>query len=200
VYTVVVSSAAITYLVPHTFYNGSYPVTPLSDGNHGDFIVKGALEYEPWFQCGVGVVVTRVVRYAVPAVRTHFWAPTATKGTLIVKGAWSGQSAVSVPVTLRSGDSNVTVTLVADQSSGISLWWPVGLGGHSLYNVTAAFQPSAGGDTVATTRAIGFRFVALVTGNDTDPGTGGLVVSLLLLRKPPVAHRCTGWQSTSPRT
>lgn len=41
VYVVTVTSAAITALVPHTFYNGSFPTAPLQDGNHAPFIVNG---------------------------------------------------------------------------------------------------------------------------------------------------------------
>lgn len=40
VYVVSVSSAAITHVVPHVFYNGSYPVGPLQPGQHGDFEVQ----------------------------------------------------------------------------------------------------------------------------------------------------------------
>ncbi len=35
-----VGVAAITHVVPHVFYNGSYPVGPLQPGQHGDFEVQ----------------------------------------------------------------------------------------------------------------------------------------------------------------
>jgi len=142
VYIATVTSAAITALVPHTFYNGTFPTQPLQDGNHAPFVVQ---------------------------VRVHLWAPAAVKGTVTVSGAWPGSSSsASTLVQVPQGSSNVTLTLVATAGS-ISLWWPVGLGGHSLYNVTASFQPFVSGPNPTTTRKIGFRFAALVTGNDTDP-------------------------------
>lgn len=42
-YLVTVSSAAVTALVPQTFYNGTFPITPLSDGNHAPFVVNGTV-------------------------------------------------------------------------------------------------------------------------------------------------------------
>ena len=50
----------------------------------------------------------------------------------------------------------------------VKLWWPVGHGDQPLYNLTTVFKPGAG-EEVSTDRRVGFRFFALVTGNDTDP-------------------------------
>lgn len=50
----------------------------------------------------------------------------------------------------------------------MKLWWPSGAGEQHLYNITATFAPT-GGLPVSTKRRLGFRFFALVTGNDTDP-------------------------------
>ena len=106
------------------------------------------------------------------AVRAHFWAATAIKGTLTVTGAWNGTSSTaSTMLLLQPGESNVTLSIVAEASS-IQLWWPVGMGAHPLYNVTATFMPAYAGPSPTSSRRIGFRFAALVTGNDTAPGEG----------------------------
>ena len=50
------------------------------------------------------------------------------------------------------------------------LWWPAGVGGQPLYRVNATLlHPAHGSAAVTAERSIGFRHVALVTGNDTDP-------------------------------
>ena len=41
VYLVGVSTAAVTYTVPHVYYTGSFPVMPLADGAHAPFEVRG---------------------------------------------------------------------------------------------------------------------------------------------------------------
>ena len=51
VYLTSVSSAAITHVVPHTFYNGSYPVGPLQPHRHGDFQVQVGGIYLHTFIC-----------------------------------------------------------------------------------------------------------------------------------------------------
>ena len=63
----------------------------------------------------------------------------------------------------------------------MALWWPAGAGAQPLFsvNVSLACGAPAGRQTttlhggrasVSATRRIGFRHVALVTGNDTDAG------------------------------
>ena len=139
--TVASASAAITHVVPHVFYLGAFPVAPLSDADNGGFSV---------------------------AVRVHMWAPAGgATGTLSVSGAWPGAQATA-PVSVGAGESNVTVTLAAPTGS-VRLWWPAGTGGaQPLYEVRASFAPAAGAPVAAEPRRIGFRFVALTTGNDTD--------------------------------
>ena len=101
----------------------------------------------------------------------HLWADAPTSGTVTVAGEW-GKSE-SKQVSLIKGDN--MVSLDVDASSDVTLWWPNGLGTQKMYNVTASFavsQRSTGGSqataAVSASRRIGFRFVALVTGNDTD--------------------------------
>eukprot|EP01062_Namystynia_karyoxenos_P017405 TRINITY_DN163_c0_g1_i1.p1 TRINITY_DN163_c0_g1~~TRINITY_DN163_c0_g1_i1.p1 ORF type:complete len:1043 (+),score=341.75 TRINITY_DN163_c0_g1_i1:110-3130(+) len=139
VYLVPVTSAAISHVVPHTFYKGPYPAAPIAPGRHGGFEVR---------------------------VRLHLWAPAPVSGTVAVSGAWGEQA--SAPVSVPAGDSNVTLTLTASAKQ-VELWWPAGLGSQPLYNVSATFTPAAGGAAVSAQRRIGFRTFAIVTGNDTDP-------------------------------
>lgn len=134
-------SAAITHLVPHVFYTGDFPIVPLTAHKHADFNVT---------------------------VRVHTWAPEATKGTLHVHGEWGADRSVSLDI--KKGNSSSTVTLTAS-ATDISLWWPAGMGQQPRYNVTASLTVQGGGSgPIAVTRKIGFRFFAVVTGNDTSPG------------------------------
>ena len=48
------------------------------------------------------------------------------------------------------------------------LWWPVGLGPARLHTLAVDVAPEHGA-ALAAQRRVGFRTVALVTGNDTDP-------------------------------
>eukprot|EP00040_Diaphanoeca_grandis_P034655 m.215991 g.215991 ORF g.215991 m.215991 type:complete len:1074 (-) comp33200_c0_seq2:397-3618(-) len=148
-----VSHAAVTDVAVYTFYTGDYPTTPLIDHHHDDFDVQ---------------------------VRVHVWAPAASVGELTVAGAWSASSSKSQTIQLKAGSNNITLNLVAS-ASDIQLWWPAGSGklgpfGASpmLYNVSVSLSQTVEHKTVSpaplvTQRRIGFRTVALVTGNDTDP-------------------------------
>ena len=140
VYLAYVSNVAVTDVVPLVFYQGPFPIAPLSRQTVGDFQVQ---------------------------VRLHFWAPMATNGTVQVIGSWS-TGTLSENVVLPAGESNYTLTLGAAAGS-VDLWWPSGAGAQPLYDVTAIFIPTSGQKLTTAPRQIGFRFVALVTGNDTDP-------------------------------
>merc|ERR1712232_82372 len=97
--------------------------------------------------------------------RVHFWAPAATKGTVTIKGSWgaSANQEVDVP----AGNSSVTIVLDA-AAKDIKLWWPAGFGAQNMFDVSASFD-AANKFHIETSRKIGFKYVALVTGNDTDP-------------------------------
>jgi hypothetical protein len=138
VYVTTVESAAITSVVAHTFYKGAYPTEPLG-AQHGGFAVTTAV---------------------------HLWADAPTSGTITVAGDWGAK--VSKQVALVKGDNKVSIDV--DAGSDVSLWWPNGLGSQKLYNVTASFSAAGPQATavVSASRRIGFRFIALVTGNDTD--------------------------------
>ena len=122
------------------FYRGAYPTVPLVDGQHGGFRVD---------------------------VRVFFSAAVRTQGALVVQGSWRGASA-QAHLVLPAGESNATVSLTAE-ARDVDLWWPHGLGRQPLYNLSVRYTASAGGSAVHTQRVVGFRYAALVTGNDTDP-------------------------------
>jgi beta-mannosidase len=143
------NDVAITAVVPLTHYLGAYPVGALVDGAHAGFTVN---------------------------VTTHLLVPEGgAQGTVTVSGTWSGCVPVSSPLTtFPAGDASVTLTLAAPAASML-LWWPNGLGGQPLYNISAAWAPasaaaaaSAAATTVTSVRRLGFRVPALVTVNDTN--------------------------------
>ena len=157
-------SAAITHVISHTFYAGGHPTTMLSDDSHKGFVVN---------------------------VTTELWGatPQSTAGTLSVLGGWPG--AVSVSKKVDAGSVSATVTLPASQTLGARLWQPNGHGEQVRYTLTATFTPSTSilfSDTTPSvaTRLVGFRHIAMVTVNDTDPaivaraasqdGTGSLTM------------------------
>lgn len=132
---------AISHVTPQVFYNGDYPVFPLAEHTHAGFRVKVDVFMNTYTAAATGVV--------------------------IVKGAW-GQ-ANTTTATLNLGENKVTVWLQAP-ASNIELWWPTGLGAQKQYNISVTFTNSNGALAGPTaSRMIGFRYFALVTGNDTDP-------------------------------
>jgi beta-mannosidase len=85
---------------------------------------------------------------------------------------------VQKPISIPAGESNVTLSVEAE-ASAINLWWAVGMGGTAtggsqpLYNISISFVADtphrSTAPSVRSVRRIGFRYFALVTGNDTDP-------------------------------
>ena len=135
--------AAIEHVGVSTLYLGSYPTAPLTDTAHGDFAVR---------------------------VKVAMRAAAATSGSLTVLGSWGGaNSSATVPASLPAGASDVTVSIGAGTEA--ALWWPLGLGPQQLYNLTVTFVPAAGSAPVSAVRRIGFRVFAIVTGDDSDPGS-----------------------------
>ena len=89
-------------------------------------------------------------------------------GTLTVIGSWPGASAVTVKV--NQGATSATATLPASQTVNARLWQPHGHGEQVRYSVSATFTPDcATASAAVATRLIGFRHIALVTVDDTDP-------------------------------
>ena len=135
--------ALITAVATEVLYKGPYPAAPLTDATKGNFEVR---------------------------VRVHVHSHTAWSGSVQVNGSWSNDAVAMVqPQQLvPAGESNFTV-VVAAASEDVSLWWPVGLGERPLYNVSARLVSSDGGSaSESAVRRIGFRTLAIVTGNDTD--------------------------------
>lgn len=144
VYLLPVPDAAITQLVPHTFYAGGHPTALLEDNNHAGFKV---------------------------VVRCEIFAPSqGVAGHVSVLGGWPGAVAVdSQQVTLEQGVNNITLELLPEQTRGARLWHVNGYGDQIRYNISATFTPArAGAANVSASRLIGFRHLALVTVNDTD--------------------------------
>ena len=92
-------------------------------------------------------------------VHVYSHAPTTIDATVSVAGS-SKLLRQAVP----AGESAVSLTL---DVHGPSLWWPRGHGAQSLHNLNVTIQ-AATGEPVQTSRSIGFRTLALVTGNDSD--------------------------------
>ena len=141
-------SAAIEHFVPHVFYNGPYPASALREGHHGDFRVH---------------------------LTAHLWSATTSKGSITFRNEW-GDSPCTVPnvVVPVSKTTMVNCSFTATASQ-IRLWWPnnVGKGTHPLYGVSVEYvsenTASVTSSPVSTSRKIGFRTFAIVTGPDENP-------------------------------
>jgi len=70
-------------------------------------------------------------------------------------------------VAVPAGESVQTLSFEVTAAQ-VQLWWPTGMGKQQLYELDVTFTPDSG-KAVTTQRRAGFRYFALVTGNDTDP-------------------------------
>ena len=152
VYLVAAPSVALTHLSPLVFYTGPYPTVPLTD----------AATAGPW---NVSVRV-HLASAAAPG-------SAAAAGTLTVSGGWPGAAPVSLPVSVPAGAEAVASATLVVPPGAVALWWPAGLGAQPLYSVTATFTPGSGAapasPPVSVSRRIGFRTLALVTDDDSEP-------------------------------
>jgi len=85
---------------------------------------------------------------------------TGGKQDVTLTGDWGASTTATLHV--PPGRSNFTLTVPAFRGD-VKLWWPVGMGAQPLYNLTVTVGSNS------ASRRVGFRYFALVTGNDTDP-------------------------------
>ena len=141
------ATVALQHLQARIYYNGSYPTAPLTDT-----------------MAGAWTVVARV----------HLVVPQPTHGTVTITGSWGGSATRAVAFRGdKDGEDIVELTLRVPAGQ-VSLWWPNGLGEQTLYNLTATVSMHSPNSDAVTTlmvnRRVGFRFVALVTADDSEPG------------------------------
>jgi len=134
-------SASITHVVPKVFYQGKYPTKALVDGEHEGFKVK---------------------------LKVFLSAKSATFGSLAVQNSWDHAIYIAA-MTVPEGNSSALIEMNAS-AKDIKLWWPIGMGDQPLYDLSVTFEPNnTPSASVTAHRKVGFRYFALVTGNDTDP-------------------------------
>ena len=132
----------LTDIAPLITYAGPFPTEPLSDGSHAGFLLN--------------LTLYLTVTTALPAT------------TVVLSPSWR-----TTPLTLRlpaipADSSQVGVSLLTRVSAGeVNLWWPQGLGAQPLYDIHVSLNAGARG-IIEGSRRVGFRFFAIVTGNDTD--------------------------------
>ena len=100
-------------------------------------------------------------------VRVHILSYAPWQGHVVVAGSWGGNGVASSSVSVTAGQSKLTVTVAAPRA-GVRLWWPTGLNPRPMYNTSAQLIAAAGCTSGSATRRVGFRVLAIVTGNDTD--------------------------------
>ena len=141
VYIVATSSILLTHVVPQIIYAGTYPLQRLHDSDPN-------------------VVFNVTMQVFLDAQLT-------VSGTLAAVGEWAPQVYHKAHIELSPGSSQHDILF---QVAAVKLWWPAHMGAQTLYNINVSFTPDyAGAAIVHTSRSVGFRVVALVTGNDTDP-------------------------------
>ena len=105
--------AALQHLQPRIYYNGSYPVAPLTDSTAGAWTI---------------------------VARVHLVAPAAARGPcrVNISGSWGGSATKDVAA-VTQGDNIIELTLPVPAGQ-VSLWWPNGLGkqvrrSHASYTI-----------------------------------------------------------------
>eukprot|EP00750_Incisomonas_marina_P010425 INCI16272.1.p1 GENE.INCI16272.1~~INCI16272.1.p1 ORF type:complete len:774 (+),score=106.89 INCI16272.1:186-2324(+) len=160
------NGATILHLSPRTFYLGPHLSAPLASGVGALWKGQFLLQVKTLLRGGSD----------------------GSTGSLNLNVEWATKGPVnSTDVHLAPGEElEVELSTVVANSDGVDLWWPLGLsdGPRSLYSVSVDYNPASVADQethirdgVAVTnsagtsasRRVGFRVVALVTGNDTDP-------------------------------
>ena len=147
--------AFVSHFTPQVFYDmgdsaENYPNEAMLPHGHRDFIVKSRVFILHSDALSLRVTATgswggfNTTTYDIPAPTTFV---TSSAGTM-------GESVVDITMNAAAGD--------------IDLWWPNGMGAQHLYNVSATFEAVGKGYLGIANREIGFKFLALVTGDDTN--------------------------------
>ena len=131
----------LTDIAPLITYNGPFPTSALSDGSHGGFTLN----------LTVYMTVTRALPNA----------------TLEVQPSWRSSPLTFHLPALPPSSSTGLSTLIRVSAADVDLWWPQGLGAQPLYDLSVRVNTGARG-VLSGSRRIGFRFFAIVTGNDTN--------------------------------
>ena len=150
VYLSISSSAVITNVKALVTYTGTYPTLPLSD-----------LTADGW---RVDVVV-------------YMTSPRGTSGALEVEAAFDSGNRHTTPVTLQPNTETAINISIVVPPKRVSLWWPNTMSAQRpLYSVRVRWVPTdKSSPTISTARSIGFRTLALVTADDSNPaGLAGL--------------------------
>ena len=138
VYLVQSAAVQLTDVSPLISYKGDYPVEPLVDGRHKGFTLNLTL---------------------------FFTTVAATRASVRIRPSWAVEHR-QLELALPAG-SSVQSALLDVSASDVLLWWPRGLGAQPLYHLNVTVW-GATFPAFAVSRRVGFRFVALSTGNDTD--------------------------------
>ena len=140
VYLLPARRALLSDLALHTFYLGAHATTALVDGAHAGFRLL---------------------------VKAHVTALAPLEGKLTIGAPWM-VAPLRQSLSLSAGEQVVARNLSVS-ANYIELWWPLGTGGQQLYEVNVSLEMGGGGEPLQASRLVGFRSLAWVTGNDTDP-------------------------------
>ncbi|GKY98403.1 hypothetical protein MPSEU_000797800 [Mayamaea pseudoterrestris] len=145
IYAVAARKALLTHIVPKIYYQGEFPDAPMWSGPQGDFVVS------------VHVFV-------------KILDPTALHRYSIVLTSDLLNEPIVTPLSLFDGEKLI-INMTATKHQ-VDLWWPNGLGNQHLYKLEIALNDGScyhEGHCQSMGQRIGFRTIALVTANDTDP-------------------------------
>jgi beta-mannosidase len=159
VYLVELAELSLRAMVPHVFYNGPYPKEPLTDATASGWTVN---------------VTAHVVAgpKGAPAGSGAF--------TVAIAGLDVPATTVSLPTALApNAESKVTLSLNVAAGS-VRLWWPNGAHAsrgaeQPLYTISLSYRAKKLGVGLAdepvfvASKKIGFRTLAVVTDDDTNP-------------------------------
>lgn len=144
------NSLALVSVTPRVYYQGTYPLTPLTDNEAG-----------PW------LVNTSIVLFN-PQISSL------TNVTVILSPAWSNTNVTFTIPSLLPGNSTFYFPLSVDIGT-VQLWWTTDTTPFSrrnqiqpLYNLTVTIY-SSDSSPIQTIRSIGFRVFVQVTADDSNP-------------------------------